>query len=161
MPSMHEQCVGRKGARYTVNLCYADQACFNAAAYPMPAHPGPMQMTPVPNADPYRIRPMFVHHNAMHLLVNAIGLVHLTQQLLLQDVFALLVLLGALVRAIVLPPDHFFALPARYVPHYVSAGGHVALARLALLDVDDGVEEVGFAVLAAEVLSSEAVLLLA
>jgi hypothetical protein len=36
----------------------------------------------------------------------------------------------------------------------VTARGHVALAGLALLDVDDGVEEVGLAVLAAEILKS-------
>jgi hypothetical protein len=34
----------------------------------------------------------------------------------------------------------------------VAASGHVAFARLALGDVDDVVEEVGFSVLAAEVL---------
>ena len=34
----------------------------------------------------------------------------------------------------------------------MAAGGHVAFAGFALLDVDDAVEEVGFAVLAAEVL---------
>jgi hypothetical protein len=76
----------------------------------------------------------------------------LTQQLLLQNVLALLILLRALVRAIVLPPDHLTALSASNISHQVAAGGHVTLASLTLLDIDDGVEEVGFAVLAAEVL---------
>jgi hypothetical protein len=76
----------------------------------------------------------------------------LTQQLLLQNVLALLVLLRALVRTIVLPTNNLTALFAGDVAHQVTAGGHVALASLALSDVHDGVEEVGFAVLAAEVL---------
>jgi hypothetical protein len=39
----------------------------------------------------------------------------------------------------------------------VAAGRHVALAGLAGLDVDDAVEEVGFAVLAAEILGGTSV----
>jgi hypothetical protein len=76
----------------------------------------------------------------------------LTQQFLLQDILSLLILLRALVRSIVLPPDNLSTLTTCNISNQVTAGGHVALAGLALLDVDDGVEEVGFAVLAAEVL---------
>jgi hypothetical protein len=82
----------------------------------------------------------------LHILTN------LTQQLLLQDILALLILLRALVRSIIFPPNHLTALSASDISHQMTAGGHVALTGLALLDVDDGVEEVGFAVLAAEVL---------
>lgn len=82
-------------------------------------------------------------------------LIDLTQQLLLQDIFPFLVLFGALVRAVVLPADNLFALTTADVADDVTAGGHVAFAGFALLDVDDAVEEVGFAVLAAEVLDYE------
>ena len=91
------------------------------------------------------------------LLTHISGSAHLTQQLLLQNELPLLILLRALIRAIVLPAHNFFALPAVYVAHDVAAGGHVALAGFALLDVDYGVEEVGFAVLAAEVLRARVV----
>lgn len=77
---------------------------------------------------------------------------HLTHQLLLQDILALLVLLRALVRAVVLPAHDLLALATADVADDVAAGNHVALAGLAELDVDDAVEEEGFAVLAAEVL---------
>lgn len=75
-----------------------------------------------------------------------------TQELGLQDELALLVLLTRLVRLIVLPADRLLALAAGDVAHNVAARRHVALAGLAHFDVDDGVEEEGFAVLAAEVL---------
>ena len=79
--------------------------------------------------------------------------VDLTQQLLLQDVLALLVLLRRLVGAVVLPAHDLLALAAVDVAHHVPARGHVALPGLALLDVHDRVEQVRFAVLAAEVLA--------
>jgi hypothetical protein len=44
-------------------------------------------------------------------------------------------------------------LPAVYVAHDVAARRHIALVRLRLGDVDDAVEEVGLAMLAAEVLT--------
>lgn len=76
------------------------------------------------------------------------------QEFSLEDELALLVLLAALVGLVVLPADRLLALAARDVAHDVAARGHVALAGLARLDVDDGVEEEGLAVLAAEVLQS-------
>lgn len=81
--------------------------------------------------------------------------IHLTQQLLFQNVLALFILLRALVRAIIFPTHNLFALSTADVADDVSACRHVTLAGLALLDVYDAVEEVGFAVLAAEVLGEE------
>ena len=78
--------------------------------------------------------------------------VDLAQQLGLEDELALLVLLRLLVGLVVLPADDAQTLLALDVAHQVSPRRHVALAGLALLDVDDRVEEVGLAVLAAEVL---------
>lgn len=74
------------------------------------------------------------------------------EQLGLENELALLVLLGRLVGLVVLPADDLVADAAGDVADDVAAGGHVTLARLGALDVDDGVEEVGLAVLAAEVL---------
>lgn len=79
-------------------------------------------------------------------------LVDISKQLGLQNELALLVLLARLVGFIVLPPHHLLALAAVYVPDDVATRGHVALAGVARLDVDDRVEEVGFSVLASEVL---------
>ena len=81
-----------------------------------------------------------------------IHLIHRTQQLRLQYEFAFLVLLRRLVRLVVLPPHRLLALPAHYIPHNVPTRRHVAFAGVRLRNVHDGVEEVGFAVLAAEVL---------
>jgi len=78
-------------------------------------------------------------------------LVDLAQQLGLQDVLSLLVLLRSLVSLIVLPPNGSLALLAHNVPHNVSTCCHVALAWLLLLDIDDGVEQICFAMLTAEV----------
>ena len=75
------------------------------------------------------------------------------QQLGLEDKLALLVLLRRLKGLVVLPADRLLALVARDVADDVAAGGHVALIGVAGVDVDDAVEEVGLAVLAAEVLS--------
>ena len=66
--------------------------------------------------------------------------VHLTQQLLLQYVLALLVLLTTLECSIVLPAYHLSTLLASDVSHYVFASSHIALSGFALLDVDNGVE---------------------
>lgn len=79
-------------------------------------------------------------------------LIHRTQQLGLEYELALLVLLARLVRLVVLPPHRLLALPAHDVPDDVPARRHVAFCGVGLRDVHDGVEEVGFAVLAAEVL---------
>ena len=79
-------------------------------------------------------------------------LIHRTQQLRLQYEFAFLVLLRRLERLVVLPPHRLLALPAHDVPHNVPTRRHVAFVGVRLRNVDDGVEEVGFAMLAAEVL---------
>jgi hypothetical protein len=74
------------------------------------------------------------------------------EQLGLQDELALLVLLASLVGLVVLPADCLLALTAVDVAYYVTTGSHVALVRVGLGDVDDAVEQVRLAVLAAEVL---------
>jgi hypothetical protein len=75
------------------------------------------------------------------------------EQLRLENELALLVLFASLISLVVLPADRLFALAAVDVAYDVAAGGHVALVGLGFADVDDAVEEVRFAVLAAEVLS--------
>jgi len=75
-----------------------------------------------------------------------------TEKFLLQDELALFVFLAGLVCLVILPANRLLALAAVYVAHYVATGGHVALIRVRLGDVDDTVEQVGFAVLATEVL---------
>ena len=84
---------------------------------------------------------------------------HLAQKFLLQDVFALLVLLASLVRPVVLPAHHLLTLPAEDVSDHMPASSHVALNGLTLLVIDDAVEEVCFAMLATEVLQCESALL--
>lgn len=79
-------------------------------------------------------------------------LINRTEQIRLQNVFSLLVFLAGLECLVVFPPDRFLALPAVDVPHQVSAGRHVPLDSFRLGNIDDGVEEVGLAVLTAEVL---------
>lgn len=81
-----------------------------------------------------------------------VGSIDRTQQLRLQDEFPLLVLLAGLVSLVILPPHGLLALLTNHIPHLVPAGGHVALDGFGLGGVDDGVEEVGFAVLTAEIL---------
>lgn len=83
---------------------------------------------------------------------HALRLTDVTEQLGLEDELALLVLLARLVRLIVFPADGLLALLAGDVAHDMAARRHAALRRLARLDVDHAVEEVGLAVLAAEVL---------
>lgn len=80
------------------------------------------------------------------------SLVNGTQQLSLQDVFALLVLFRRFKSLVVLPAHRLLALPAVDVTHHVPARRHVAFDRLGLRNIHHGVEKVGFAVLTAEVL---------
>ena len=77
-----------------------------------------------------------------------------TEQFLLEDEFALLVFLTALVCLVVLPSYRFLALSARDVAHNMSSGCHAALYSFALRDVDNFIEEVCFPVLASEILGS-------
>lgn len=79
-------------------------------------------------------------------------LVHLAQQLNLEDKFAFLVPLGCLVSFIVLPPDRFAAATARNVAHNVPARGHITLASVTSINIDHGVEQVRFSMLAPEIL---------
>lgn len=82
------------------------------------------------------------------------GLADVAEQLGLEDELALLVLLARLVGLVVLPSDRLLALLARDVAHDVAPRRHAALRRLARVDVDDRVEQVGLAMLTAEVLFS-------
>lgn len=79
-------------------------------------------------------------------------LLDVTEQLGLENELALLVLLARVVGLVVRPAHIVLALATEDVPHDVSARRHVPLVRLPGGDVHDRVEEVGFAVLAAEVL---------
>jgi hypothetical protein len=92
---------------------------------------------------------------ALPLLQRLGGLADVAEQLVFENKLAFLVLLAALVRLVVLPPHRLFALSTLDVSHDVSARRHVALARLASLDVYDCVEEICFAVLAAEVSTND------
>ena len=98
--------------------------------------------------------PSYPHHSPLFLLENphTVYLIHRTQQLRLQYELAFLVLLRRLERLVVLPPHRLLALPAHNIPHDVPTRRHVAFVGVRLRNVDDGVEEVGFAVLPAEVL---------
>lgn len=80
------------------------------------------------------------------------ALVHRTKQLGLKYKFSLLILLIRLVRLVVLPAHSVFTLLAADIPYDVFARRHVALVGGAFVYIDDFGEEVGFAVLAAEVL---------
>jgi len=82
---------------------------------------------------------------------------HIAQHLGLEDILALLVLLARLVRLVVLPAHDDLAVAAHDVAHDVLARRHVAFGRLSLRDVDDLLEEVRLAVLAAEVSADDLV----
>jgi len=73
------------------------------------------------------------------------------EQFRFQDKLALLVLFAHLVRLIVLPAHDFLALSAANVADDVAARRHITLHRVRLLGVDNGREEVRFAMLASEV----------
>lgn len=119
-------------------------------------HPTP---STYPNASSQAIASPFAKPPITHTLPSQLpssfsrsSLVNRAQQLGLQDILPLLVLLRRLVRLVVLPANRLLALTAADIPHHVAAGRHVALYGIGLRDVDDGGEEVGFPVLAAEVL---------
>jgi hypothetical protein len=75
------------------------------------------------------------------------------EQFRLQDVLPLFVFLALLERLVIFPSHGLLALPANNISDKMPARGHIAFHSFSLCDVDDGVEEVGFAMLAAEVLS--------
>lgn len=74
------------------------------------------------------------------------------QQLRLEDVLPLLVELRLLIGLVVFPAHGLLALTTGDVSDDVPTRCHVAFRGLATVDVDDAVEEEGFAVLTAEVL---------
>lgn len=77
------------------------------------------------------------------------------EQLSLEDELALLVLLRVLKGLVVFPAHRLLTLAAGDVADNVAARRHVTLVGLAGVDVDDIVEEVGFAVLATEILRAD------
>lgn len=79
-------------------------------------------------------------------------LADIAQQLGLEDELALLVLLAGLVCLVVLPAHRLLTLLTRDVSHNMATCSHASLGRLARIDVHNVVEEVGLAMLAAEVL---------
>ncbi len=85
---------------------------------------------------------------------------HSAQELRLQYIHSFFVFLRLLVRLVVLPADCLLALLAADVANDMSARCHAALGRFGLVDVDDRFEEIGFAMLAAEVLVREQVSML-
>lgn len=74
------------------------------------------------------------------------------EKLLLKDELPLFVFLAALKGLVVLPSYRFLALATGDVAYNMPSGSHATLHSFGLGDVDDVVEEVGFAVLAAETL---------
>lgn len=82
---------------------------------------------------------------------------HSAQKLRLQDIHSFFIFLRLLVCLVVFPAHRLFALLAANIANDMSACCHAALGRFGLVDVDDGLEEIGFAMLAAEVLVREQV----
>jgi hypothetical protein len=83
---------------------------------------------------------------------DRILLVYHTEQLSFQDKFALLVFFTCLVGFIVFPPHGLLTLPADDVTHHMSTCRHAAFHGFSLVDVDDVVEKIGFAVLTTKIL---------
>lgn len=77
---------------------------------------------------------------------------HGAEQLRFQDELAFLVLLAGLVSFIILPAYGLLALSTVDVAYDVATGGHVALVRLRLGDVDNAIKQICFTMLTAEVL---------
>lgn len=94
-------------------------------------------------------------HSLVYCLAARVGSIYNLQQLRLQYELALLILLALLVRFVVLPTHSLIALLAYNVSDDMSAGCHVAFHGLGGLDIDDGGEEEGFTMLAAEVLGGK------
>jgi hypothetical protein len=81
-----------------------------------------------------------------------VDLCDVAEKLGLENKFALLILFRRLVCLVVFPSNDLGALAAGDVSNDVATGGHVALARIAGVDIDDIVEEICLTVLAAKVL---------
>jgi hypothetical protein len=79
----------------------------------------------------------------------------LAQQLRFKDEFSLLILLSRFVCLFVFPTHDTAALLTGDVSHVMATGCHVAIGDFSFFDVDDAVKQVGFAMLAAEVLAQD------
>lgn len=76
----------------------------------------------------------------------------IAQQFSLEDKFTLLVLFRRFVSLIVFPTHRLLALATSNIPHDVPTSRHVPLCRVALHDIDHGIEKVRFAMLATKAL---------
>lgn len=81
----------------------------------------------------------------------------LAQQFCFQDILAFLVFLLGFISLVVLPAHDLLALSARDVTNLVLASGHEAFNGIRWDNVDNRVEEEGFAVLSPEVLLNRTV----
>ena len=119
----------------------------------LPLQPVSIPYCPVSYQQPY-FAP-YTPNPASHLFLSREPvLCDVTKQLRLQYKLPFLILLATLKRLIVFPSHGLIALSAGDISHYVSSRRHVAFGSITCGYVDDVVEEVGFAVLAAEILSS-------
>ncbi|QSZ35208.1 hypothetical protein DSL72_008075 [Monilinia vaccinii-corymbosi] len=130
---------------------------FHGIAYPILSHPTPPPFPSYIRLAPTRYRTQTHNHNlkSPHLLPPPLPpplLTNITKQLRLQNKLALLVLLTRLIRLVVFPAHRLVAPLTHDIAHDVSTRSHVAFGGIAGHDIDDEAEEVGFAVLAAEVL---------
>jgi hypothetical protein len=77
---------------------------------------------------------------------------NIAQDLSFEYKFSLFVLFRVLVGFIVFPTDSLFTLTAVDVPDNMTACSHAAFVRLAALDIDNVMKQIGLAMLASEVL---------
>jgi len=77
-------------------------------------------------------------------------LLHVDEEVALEDVLPLLVLLGLFIRLVIFPPEYGPALAAIDVPHGVVACSHLAVIRFAFDNVYHVVKQVGTSMLAIE-----------
>lgn len=85
---------------------------------------------------------------------NAVFSSYITEKLCFENKLPLFVLFGGLVSFVIFPAHCFLALTTSNIANYMPTGRHVALTWLASLNVHNSMEQVGLAMLAAEILSS-------
>lgn len=79
-------------------------------------------------------------------------LVYHAEQLSFQNKLPFFVFFTRLVRLVVLPPNCLFTLPANDVPDHMPTSRHAAFHSFSLVNIDDVVEQIGFAVLTTKIL---------
>jgi hypothetical protein len=80
------------------------------------------------------------------------GSINTTNQPFLQYIFPLFIFLRRLKGTIIFPTHDFFTLSTADIADYVAAGGHVSFCGFGAEGVDYCAEEVGFSMLASEIL---------